>query len=161
VDNERGDEFEARRDGDYAWSAAFISYVMRTAGAGARFPYAPAHFVYIDIAKEMKLAEATGWAVFAERPGDYAPVPGDLICFGREKRRVTYAQLPRHHFAGHCDIVVGRREGQISVIGGNVFNAVTMKHVPVAADGRLVDAGGRVLDARYPWFVVVRVAYDR
>ena len=53
--DENGDEFEARRDDDYAWSAAFISYVMRTAGAGARFPYSPSHYVYIDIAKEMKL----------------------------------------------------------------------------------------------------------
>src|SRR5262249_7115481 len=41
--NERGDQFEPRRDANYAWSAAFISYVMRTAGAGARFPYSPSH----------------------------------------------------------------------------------------------------------------------
>jgi hypothetical protein len=159
--DERGDEFEARRDGEYAWSAAFISYVMRTAGAGARFPYASSHFVYVDIAKKMKLGQATGWVVVAERLSDYAPVPGDLICYSREKRRVTYEQLPRRHFAGHCDIVVARGDGQISVIGGNVFNAVTMKHVPVTADGALSDANGRVLDTRYAWFVTLRVAYDR
>ena len=49
--NENGDEFEARRYDDFAWSAAFISYVMRTAGAGARFPYSPSHSVYINVAK--------------------------------------------------------------------------------------------------------------
>ena len=33
-----GNEFPPQ-DGDYAWSAAFVSYVMRIAGAGPRFPY--------------------------------------------------------------------------------------------------------------------------
>jgi hypothetical protein len=159
--NENGDEFDARRDDDFAWSAAFISYVMRTAGAGARFPYAPAHYVYIDIAKEMKLGQASGWAVTAERVDEYAPAIGDLICSSREKRPVKYEQLPRRHFAAHCDLVVAQAPGQISVIGGNVFHAVTMKHVPVTADGRLAGADGQVLDARYPWFVVLRIDYDR
>lgn len=159
--SENGDEFEARRDDDFAWSAAFISYVMRTAGAGPRFPYAPSHSVYINIAKEMKLGQTSGWVVIAERLDEYAPVPGDLICYSREKRPVKYDQLPRRHFAGHCDIVVSQGNGQISVIGGNVFNAVSMKHVPVTADGRLADADGRALDTRYPWFVVLRISYDR
>ena len=34
--------FPASEDGTYAWSAAFVSYVMRIAGAGAHFPYPPA-----------------------------------------------------------------------------------------------------------------------
>ena len=33
--------FPAGEDGNYAWSAAFISYVMRIAGAGARFLIPP------------------------------------------------------------------------------------------------------------------------
>jgi hypothetical protein len=159
--NERGDLFESRQDGNYAWSAAFISYVMRTAGAGARFPYAPSHVVYINIAKEMKLGRASDWAIIAEPLDEYAPVPGDLVCYSREKRPVKYEQLPRRYFAAHCDIVVIAGNGQISVIGGNVFNAVTMKHVPVTADGRLADTRGHVLDTRYPWFVTLRVTYDR
>ena len=159
--NERGDVFEARRDDDFAWSAAFISYVMRTAGAGARFPYAPSHVVYINIAKEMKLGRASDWAIIAEPLDEYAPVPGDLVCYSREKRPVKYEQLPRRYFAAHCDIVVIAGNGQISVIGGNVFNAVTMKHVTVTADGRLADTRGHVLDTRYPWFVTLRVTYDR
>ena len=159
--DESGQEFDDRRDDYYAWSAAFISYVMRTAGAGARFPYAPSHYVYIDIGKEMKLGRTSGWTVIAERPEEYAPVPGDLICFSRERRPVKYDKLPVRHFAGHCDIVVARDNGQISVIGGNVDHAVTMKHVPVTADGRLADCSDCVLDARYPWFVVLRVLYDR
>jgi hypothetical protein len=159
--DENGQEFDESQEDYFAWSAAFVSYVMRTAGAGPRFPYAPSHSVYIDVGKEMKLGRTSGWVVVAERLTDYAPVPGDLICYSRERRPLKYASLPRRHFAGHCDIVVARDKDQISVIGGNVDHAVTMKHVPVTADGLLAEPGGYVLDTRYPWFVVIRVLYDR
>ena len=49
--------------------------------------------------------------------------------------------------------------GQLSVIGGNVAAGVRMKHIPTTAEGMLADSSGQVLDARYPWFVVVRVLY--
>jgi hypothetical protein len=159
--DENGHEIDERRSDYYAWSAAFISYVIRTAGAGSRFPYSPSHYVYINIAKEMKLGRTSGWVVVAERVNEYAPVPGDLICYPRESYKLTYAKLPRRRFAGHCDMVVARDGVQISVIGGNVDHAVTMKHVPVTTDGRLANPGDRVLDSRYPWFVVLRVLYDR
>jgi hypothetical protein len=159
--DETGRTIEQRRDSYYAWSAAFISYLMRTAGAGARFPYAPSHYVYINIAKEMTLGRASGWALVAERVDAYAPVPGDIICFSRQRHPLTYETLPRHHFAGHCDIVVSRDKLQIAVIGGNVDHAVTMKHVPVTTNALLAEPGGSVLDMRYPWFVVLRVLYDR
>jgi hypothetical protein len=159
--DEYGQEIDIQRADYYAWSAAFISYVMRTAGAGARFPYAPSHSVYIDIAKTMKLGHTSGWAVIAERVDQYAPAAGDLICFWRGKRRMTYERLSARRFPAHCDIVVQRNNEQISVIGGNVDAAVTMKHVPVTMDGRLSEAGDHVLDGRYPWFVVLRILYDR
>ena len=159
--DEAGQEIDERRGDYYAWSAAFISYVMRTAGAGPHFPYAPAHYVYINIATEMKLGRTSGWATVAERVDQYAPVPGDVICFSRERLPLKYGRLPLHHFASHCDIVVSHEKEQISVIGGNVDHAVTMKHVPVTTDGRLADSGDRSLDTRYPWFVVLRIIYDR
>jgi hypothetical protein len=159
--DEHGQEIDQSRDDYYAWSAAFISYVLRTAGAGARFPYSPSHYVYINTAKEMKLGHTSGWAVVAERVDEYAPLPGDLICYSREKYKLTYEKLPRRRFAGHCDMVVVRKAALISVIGGNVDHAVTMKHVPVSTDGRLAEPDNRVLDVRYPWFVVLRVSYDR
>ncbi|MEJ0020779.1 MAG: DUF2272 domain-containing protein [Acetobacteraceae bacterium] len=159
--DENGQVIDESRDDYYAWSAAFISYVMRTAGAGVRFPYSPSHYSYINIGKRMKSGSASGWVVVAERVDDYAPVPGDLICYSRERYKLTYDRLPRRRFAGHCDMVVARDPTQISVIGGNVNHTVTMKHVPVTGDGRLADSRGRVLDERYPWFVVIRVLYDR
>jgi hypothetical protein len=157
-----GVAFPASVDAQYAWSAAFVSYVMRIAGAGARFPYAASHSDYIDIAKQVTLGQATGWLVRAERPEAYAPLPGDLICLGRGSARdLRYDDLPAGHFPGHCDIVVdSAMPGQISAVGGNVDDAVTLKHVPVTPDGRLAALDGQVLDARYNWMVVLRLLTD-
>ncbi len=158
-----GQVFPAAVNGQYAWSAAFVSYVMRIAGAGSRFPYSDAHATYIDIAKEMAEHRVHGWLVVAERPDADAPRRGDLICLGRGRAAgITYDQLPAGRFPAHCDFVVatappGAATPEIAVVGGNVDNAVTMKHVPVTADGRLAGPDGVVLDQRYPWMVVLRV----
>jgi hypothetical protein len=154
-----GHVFPADEDGEFAWSAAFVSYVMRIAGAGSRFPYSATHSDYINIGKQVALGQASGWVVSAEPPQAYAPQPGDLICLGRGGAHVlTYDELPAGHFPGHCDIVVATTTpGQISVVGGNVDDAVTMKHVPVTPDGKLATPDGQVLDTRYPWMVVLRL----
>ncbi len=139
-----------------AWSAAFISYLMRSAGAGDRFPYSPLHATYIN-------AAAAGNAILAAQPPEtYAVQPGDLICYGRRgAQRLRFADLPASSFFGHCDIVVGAIPGQLTVVGGNVTAGVTMKHVQVTEQGMLASSDGAVLDARYPWFVVLHIAYDR
>jgi hypothetical protein len=160
--DENGVVFPADQDGYYAWSAAFISYVMRIAGAGSRFPYSPAHHTYINIARQMSLGQTAGWAVVAERPDAYAPQPGDLICAGRGRQaeRLRFEDLPtRKGFTAHCAIVVATGEA-LSVIGGNVDDAVSLTHVPTTADGRLAAPGDIVVDTRYPWLVVLRVLYD-
>jgi hypothetical protein len=56
---------------------------------------------------------------------------------------------------------VASAAGELSVVGGNVDAAVTMKHVPVTSDGRLATPDGSTLDARYGWFVVLQVQYAR
>lgn len=151
-----GNVFPADHDGTFAWSAAFTSYVMRTAGARDGFPYSPAHSTYVNAAR----TGAPGLRVRAERPETYAPRAGDLICVGRERfAGLRYDDLPTE-FAGHCDLVIDAAPGTLTVVGGNVGDAVTAKHVPVTTQGTLAEPDGRVLDARYPWFVVVRVLYD-
>ncbi len=151
--------FPANVDGDYAWSAAFVSYVMRIAGAAGRFPYSPNHSRYINIAKQMAIDEASGWIITAERPESYAPLPGDLICLGRgSARSLRYDDLPAGEFPGHCDIVVAAPgQGMISVVGGNVDDAVTLKQAPVTPDGKLANADGTILDRRHEWMVVLRL----
>ncbi len=158
--DENGAVFAADRDEDFAWSAAFVSYVMRIAGAGPRFPYSPNHAHYIDIAKEQAQNHASGWIVTAERPDDYAPQPGDLVCRGRETAAaLRFDDLPvGHPFPAHCDIVVDVSvPGQISIIGGNVSDAVTLRHVGVTADGKLEAPGGEPLANSRAWLAVLRL----
>ncbi|MEJ1977620.1 MAG: DUF2272 domain-containing protein [Acetobacteraceae bacterium] len=161
--DENGQVFLPTQDGHYAWSAAFISYVMRIAGAGNRFPYSAAHADYINAAREVSLGQANGIAVSAERPDAYAPQPGDLICLGRgASGSLTFDNLPTGSFPGHCDIVVAAQQGLLTVIGGNVDDTVTEKHIPTTPSGMLLDpTTGVVVDTRYPWFVVLRVLYDQ
>ena len=149
--------FNWNNDASYAWSAAFISYVMRVAGAGAGFPYAPNHATYINIA-------AAGGArrLRARDPALYAPLAGDLICAGRGASRIiAFHNLPtRDPFPAHCGLVVGRVPNQISIIGGNVDDAVTLTHVPVGPTGLLAGQNGLLYDTRYSWCVVLQVLYD-
>jgi hypothetical protein len=158
-----GAEFSPGIDGDFAWSAAFISYVMRIAGAGRRFPYSADHADYINAARRVSLGQETNWVIAAERVLDYAPRPGDLVCFGRGKATgLQYEDLPTAAlFTSHCDIVVDTMvPGQIAVIGGNVEDSVTMNYVPVTADGKLATPEGVVLDTRFPWMAVLRLLID-
>jgi hypothetical protein len=155
-----GAVFPASQDGDYAWSAAFVSYVMRIAGAGQHFPYSASHSDYIDLAKQQALGRTSGWAITAEPAISYAPEAGDLICRSRDfEAPPNYDDLPIGHFASHCDVVVRVDGGLLTVIGGNVDDAVTMKHVPTTPEGMLVRRDGTIVDTRYGWFVVIRVLY--
>ncbi len=157
-----GRVFAAKRDANYAWSAAFISYVMRSAGAGSRFPYSPAHSTYINIAREMSMEQPGNWAVTAMAPESAAPVQGDIICTARAGAHpLKFSDLPLSAFNSHCDLVVAVAPGSLTVIGGNVDDAVTMKHVPTTPDGKLAAADGTPVDFRYAWFVVLRVLYDQ
>ena len=143
-------------DDPHAWSAAFISYVMRVAGAGSRFPYTPVHASYINAAVE------GGYAITAYPLQDYAPRLGDLVCMGRGgATAMRFSNLPAPIFPAHCDMVVAISPGQDIVIGGNVDGSVTMKHVPITNDGKLALPDGTVLDLRWPWFVAIKVLYDQ
>jgi hypothetical protein len=148
-----GDIFPIAVNGHYAWSAAFISYVMRIAGAGAKFPYAADHAHYINYAARAAKGQVSNPLLIAENPQTNAPRLGDLVCSGRgHARSLTFADLPTaQNFPAHCAIVVAGAVDQISVIGGNVEDAVTLTHVPTSNTG-IVGA---------PWFVVLRVMYQR
>ncbi len=158
--DEKGGVFAAEDDGNFAWSAAFVSYAMRIAGAGRAFPYAADHAHYINAAKRQALGLETGWLITAERPELYAPVPGDLICHGRGRAAsLRFDDLPaKDLFPAHCDIVVDTsRRGEIGVIGGNIRDSVTLRRIPVTAEGRLARPDGTVLDEEQAWFAVLRV----
>lgn len=147
--DDQGRRFAPERDGAYAWSAAFVSYVMRMAGAGRRFPYAASHYVYVNAAFR------GSDLLVAEDPALYVPQHGDLVCAARDPARpLRYADLPVLRFWGHCDIVVRREADRLAVIGGNVQDTVALRQLAVEPDGRLA-----VLVER-PWLAVLRVHYD-
>jgi hypothetical protein len=156
--DENGLEFDASVDGNFAWSAAFISYIMRIAGAGADFPYSPNHATYINAA-----VRGTSRVLRAYAPAGYAPGPGDLICLGRGQSAVlTFADLPTPDlFPAHCDIVVSANASELSVIGGNVDDAVTLKHIPLGPNGLLIGGDGKIVDSRYNWMVVLKILYAK
>lgn len=147
--NAKGEVFPVAVNGNYAWSAAFISYIMRIAGAGPYFPYAPDHAYYINYAAR---PYHVGKLLIAESPENYAPRLGDLVCFARGRSvSLTFKSLPTHgYFPAHCDIVTGRQADILLTIGGNVDDAVLMSKLPVNAQGLLTD---------HHALVVLRVLY--
>lgn len=147
--------FPASVDGRYAWSAAFISYVMRLAGAGQKFPYAPDHASYINYAARAAEGKIRNPLLIAENPTRYAPELGDILCFPRGgAARMTFASLPSaSSFPAHCAIMVLQGPGEIAVVGGNVDDAVTLEHLRT-------NAAGLLGHNRENWFVVLRVMYE-
>lgn len=150
--DDNGRFFPAMDDERYAWSAAFISYVMRIAGAGDRFPYAPNHAAYVNAA-----ASGRSSILIAHAPQSYTPKLGDVLCFGREwASRLRFSDLPTGGFwPGHCAIVVARRDNALSVVGGNEEDAVTMDHLTIASDGRLMSVVHST-----EWPIVIEIRYD-
>jgi hypothetical protein len=144
----QGHVFPASVDGDYAWSAAFISYVMRIAGAGDRFPYSPNHATYVNAAAAQKTT-----ILRAHPPQGYRPMLGDLVCRAREWAiHLRFSDLPTTYlWPGHCDIVVAVGPDRLALIGGNVRDEVHMNHLPLSDDGSLPERTGvlAILEVRY------------
>ncbi|MFF5078560.1 phage tail tip lysozyme [Actinoplanes sp. NPDC000266] len=126
----------------HPWSAVFISYVMRTAGAGAHFAYSPAHQTYIRAARRNRLGNLTGNPFWAYRVDEVAPRVGDLVCNARAGSGATYDNIgDAQTRATHCDVVTEIQQGRIRVIGGNVGQTVGEKWLTTRPDGRLSTAG--------------------
>lgn len=130
-----------------AWSAAFISFILRAAGIDAReFPPAPAHATYVD-ALIADAAEFPDRAPFIPHsPDAYGPALGDLICADRSSRPIAHWR-DRAADAGrfrpmHCDIIVANVAGGVEAVGGNLRDAVTRVRLPTTPDGRLILAPG-------------------
>jgi hypothetical protein len=134
------------RNTDFPWSAAFISYVMRTAGAGNKFKYSAQHSTYITWAIRNRKRNLTDQSFWGFRLEERAPVPGDLVCYPRQAG-VGYDTTSS--YKSHCDIVVAVRPNQIDVIGGNVGNSVTLKTLET-------DAAGNLVDDHNNWFAVIQ-----
>lgn len=129
---------------NHPWSAVFISFVMKKAGAGDAFKYDPLHATYVCAAKKARTAKPTAdpskfWAYHIS---ETKPEAGDLVCKDRiVKGRcggTTYETVCNGGKA-HCDIVieVDRTKNQIKTIGGNVNQSVDIKTISLADSGHL------------------------
>jgi peptidoglycan hydrolase-like protein with peptidoglycan-binding domain len=124
-----------------AWSAVFISWVMRKAGAGSNFRYSSAHTEYVGAAKRNKLTSSSN-PFKAYRLAEFAPRVGDIVCVERSSSGVTYDNVDDDQFrASHCDIVVEVQPGKLITIGGNLSDSVGRKEVAINASG-IVSARG-------------------
>jgi Uncharacterized protein conserved in bacteria (DUF2272)/Glycosyl hydrolases family 25 len=124
------------RDHGQPWSAAFISYVMKQAGAGARFFYSAQHSQYISRAIHDFLQRNPAAGYWGCRLTEAKPRVGDIVCWARQAG-VDYDHQHNGNYMGHCDLVVAERDGQIDVIGGNVENSVTKRPLALNASGFL------------------------
>ncbi|MDE2406698.1 MAG: DUF2272 domain-containing protein [Xanthomonadaceae bacterium] len=131
---------------DNPWSAAFISWVMERAGVPG-FHDSPSHFDYVRAARK---DAASPYRFVA--PASSAVQTGDLLCFNRSRRIQGYDGLVRLIDQGgsglpmHCDIIVAIDAGKVYAIGGNVQQAVTLRRLPVDAQGRLTELAYRSQD---------------
>lgn len=124
------------------WSAAFISFCMKTAGAGVAFPYSSGHATWIAASIKNQLAGRTDANLVGFRPGDKPVEVGDLIGYTRDERPVDFDNAATiGFFKSHSDIVVDvdRAQGRLHTIGGNVSQSVARKTLSIAADGTLTD----------------------
>lgn len=141
------------RNCEQPWSAAFVSWVMATAGVSKdRFPPAEAHWIYLS--HIIRNADAPGASFVPRSIRDYSPRPGDLICASRGSSAIPQlAELPPLEIIEnsklHCDIVVARRGRTLEAIGGNVRNSVSKNMLKLDKNGHLQST------ARRPWFLII------
>ena len=137
-------------DRNWPWSAAFVSWVMKEAGASDRFEYSASHSTYIADAVASRKNGDSDAAFVAYRLDEYSPQVGDLVGFSRQPG-VTFDSQPP--YKSHTDIVVDVRDGEIDVIGGNTSDSVTLRTFQT-------DAQGRLIDQSRDWFVVLSNQLD-
>jgi hypothetical protein len=131
-----------------AWSAALVSYVMKKAGAGTDWKYAPSHSTYIiDSIKNRKQNNEKPFKGY--RPEEVKVEVGDIIGKPRQDG-VTYDTTGP--YKSHADIVVDIKNGVADTIGGNVSNSVSLTKVPLTPDGRIDNS--KV--SGYKYFVVIK-----
>jgi hypothetical protein len=131
---------------DEAWSAAFISWVMREAGLRHHFVYSDWHAHYINRAIEAREAGDDDFAFWGYRLEERAPQVGDMVAYAR-RDDINFDHRPEV-YPSHCDIVVAVRPGEIDVIGGNVQDSVTLKTLAT-------DESGKLIDTHQKWFCVL------
>ncbi|BDB25972.1 hypothetical protein Tamer19_40460 [Cupriavidus sp. TA19] len=139
--------------GAWAWSAVFISWVLRKAGLDEQqFLTGQSHSMYVVDARDGVLTRPA----FRIEPVPALPRPGDIICSGRGRERyledvgeIGFGTTPMH-----CDIVVAVDPAArvVRAIGGNVQQSVSLEEIELGDSGRI----DGVTNSHMPWVLVMR-----
>jgi len=118
----------------YAWSAAFICWVLRKAGAGKDFSYNSYHSTYIAASYQNRMSGNCS-PFKAYRLNEAAPQLGDLVCTTYQNVPVDLERVRPGTSGYHCDIVVKIEPGKLTTLGGNVSDSVGQRTVTIDANG--------------------------
>ncbi|MES2197365.1 MAG: DUF2272 domain-containing protein [Pseudomonadota bacterium] len=124
------------------WSAAYISFVMKNAGASpTQFPISPSHSLYILTALANRVANRMDAPLVYFDRNEIAPEIGDLIGFSRtaevRNRADLERMLPGKFFPSHTNLVVDVSPGKIKAIGGNLSQSIRTVTVKTDTNGRM------------------------
>jgi hypothetical protein len=131
---------------DTAWSAVFVSWCVKQAGAtAAEFRFAAAHSRFVNQAIRNQIA---GNGVFrGHRVATYPPQVGDILQNNRAGNHFDYdfAQANKS-YASHSAIVMevgtDNKGRYLRTIGGNENDSVGMKEVRLDAKGIVKNGSG-------------------
>lgn len=128
------------------WSAVFVSWCVRQAGAtAAEFEFAAAHSKFVYRAIQNQIA---GTGVFRGHDvSRYAPKVGDILQNNRGGSAYDYAYARGHRsYQSHSAIVievgVDSKGGYLRTIGGNESDSVGLKEVRLDSKGRVRNPAG-------------------
>ena len=143
-----------------AWSAAFISYVIRQAGGGTDFLYFTRHWEYVVAAKTNRKKLDTSNPFWAYGIKEVLPAPGDIICNVRAKSKFNYRNIEKAGSkSSHCDIITEVHAGHMFAIGGNTSDSSRkgLKADTVGKKRIKLDSNGFVKGRRF--YAIIKVGH--
>ena len=132
------------------WSAVFVSWCVKQAGAtAAQFMFTPHHSQFVNWAINNVKANANAASgVFMGRDvAQYAPKIGDILQNNRGHGAYNFQYAATHRsYPSHSAIVmevgVDSKGNYLRTIGGNESDSVGMKEVRLDANGLVKNAAG-------------------
>ncbi len=132
-------------DGSSAWSAAFISYIIKDAAPiPDDFKYSAAHSEYIVNARDNNKS----WKAYSTKDSNVVLQIGDLLCYARNGGTAISVDLKDFatNQSSHCDCVTEIDPGKSAkAIGGNLGNTVAFANINLNANGGVNDKNRTVI----------------
>jgi hypothetical protein len=131
------------------WSAVFVSWCVRQAGATRQqFQFSAQHSVFVHRAIANQVA---GTGVFRGHPvASYAPKVGDILQNNRSGNAFDYEHARRRaSYASHSAVVIevgqDSRGKYLRTVGGNEGDSVGMREVRLDPKGRVRSIGSQFI----------------